>query len=437
MLPRLTNAILENFIVVLLAIFMLLMPYCLYQSSYILVLVCVLSVVYRLFNRNTMMLCSPCCQQMIWLFVPMLTIFALHLIGMLYSPLPPKESWKSTEKVLSFLAFPTIFLLLGTNFFTPKRLRALVATFCALCLWIVVVYIVGFCRAVLTHPELRVIYEQHQWKDMLNTFLTNPTHYTNYSKFFIIHHTIQVWYMLTAMSVVVYTWVVYPQWYKLWYAKIPAVLLLILYAGVGVILAMSKMGWLMFGVWILLVLYFLWRRKCYGVAIGGSVLMLSMTVFLFVRMTTLSDLADKTYRIFRGHIIEKKSQEEVESDGSVTPRLIIWEKAVNGIKDKPLIGWGTAGEKAVIEEFNGNPHNQWLLYGLRFGILGILALVWLWWNAFRLAYRKASYLLFLFLFVAFGFMLTDRMLEYQPAVTFYGLFYGLFAVHAFNSSKSL
>ena len=429
MTPRLTNAILENSIVVLLSIFISLMPYGLHQSSYVLALACVLSVVYRLIKGKTSMFGSFLRQEMFGLYIPMLMILVLHIIGMLYSPLPPKESWKATEQVLSFLAFPVMFLLLGQDFFTLKRLKFFAIVLCALCFWIVVVYITGFCRAVAAYPELKTLYQQHHFFDLLNAFLANADYFVGYSRFFILHHTIQAWYMLTAMGVVVYTWVAYPQWYKAWYVKTAVALLLLLYAGVGVVLAASKMGWLMFGLWILLVLYFLWRRKCYGLAIGGLVLILGMTVFLFARMSTLSYLADRTYHIFKERVIEQKSQEEVAYDGSVSPRLMLWKKAVDGVKAKPWFGWGTGGEKAVIEEYGGNPHNQWLLYGLRFGVIGFLALAWLWWAGFRLAYQKKNYLLFLFLFLSFCFMFTDRMLEYQPGVTFFCMYYGLLVLY--------
>ena len=434
MTHRLTNAILANSIVVLLAVFILMSPYRMPLSSYVVALACVLSIVYRVLNKKTDSFGSPRWKTFAWLFVPMLAIFGLHLIGMCYTPLP-KEGWKIIETYLAFLAFPAIFLLLGPDFFTSKRLKALAVTFCSLCLLIIVVYLTVFYRAVSTHLDLKMLYEQGQWIELFNAFLRDPFYfigYNDYNKFLLLHHTIQAWCMLMAMSVVVYTWVVYPAWYKAWYVKTAAVLLLLLYAGVGVVMAASKMGWLMFGIWILLVLYFLWRRKCYGLAIGGIVLMLGMTTVLFVRMSTLSYIADKTYYTFKSRVIEQKSQEDVGWDDSVSPRLQMWKDAVSGIKSKPWFGWGTAGERMVITIHNGNPHNQWLLYGLRFGLLGILALAWLWWSGFRLAYLKRNYLLFLFLLLAFGFILTDRMLEFRPLC----LFWGLFAVYAFNGEAA-
>ncbi len=432
---RLVNAVLENSIVVLLAVFILMSPYRMPISSYFVALACVLSIVYRVMNKKNDSFLSPRWKAFAWLFVPMLTIFVLHLIGMCYTPLP-KEGWRIMETYLAFLAFPAIFLLLGPDFFTSRRLKAFAITFCSLCLLIIVVYLTVFYRAVSTHQDLKTLYEQRHWIELFNAFLGNPFYFVvvnEYTKFILLHHTIQAWCMLMAMSIVVYTWVVYPTWYKAWYVKTLAALLLLLYAGVGVVMAASKMGWLMFGIWILLVLYFLWRRKRYGLALGGLALMLGMSAFLFVHMSSLSYLADKTYRTFKERVIEQKSQEMVGWEGSVTPRLQMWKDAAGGIKAKPWLGWGTAGEREVITIHNGNPHNQWLLYGLRFGVLGILVLAWLWWSGFQLAYVQKNYLLFLFLILAFGFILTDRMLEFRPLC----LFWGLFAVYAFNSSKSL
>ncbi|MDE5735886.1 MAG: hypothetical protein K2H65_02265, partial [Bacteroidales bacterium] len=68
----------------------------------------------------------------------------------------------------------------------------------------------------------------------------------------------------------------------------------------------------------------------------------------------------------------------------------------------------------------------WLLDGIRFGMIGILALAWLFVVGFRQSYKSKNGLLAMFMFLTFCFSLTDRNLDWKIGLIFFGLMYGLF-----------
>lgn len=436
-----TKTIFENALTGLLISFVILVPYTLHLSSYIIAAIGVFALGYRICFGKFTEFNTPTWQRYAWLFVPMAAIYLLDLIGMLYSPVP-KEGGAILERNLSFVAFPLIFLLLGPKFFTPQRLKIFALTFCFACLILVSFFFVNFGLALSTNDYLKSLLSQHQWGTLISTFAACPYCYLqNFAHFHIPHHTFQVWYILIALNIIVYTSVAYPTWYKPLYRRIARVLLILLYIGVGIVLAMSKMGWIVFAFWCLLILIFLLWKKKYKTVASGSVLLLSVVFALCLFTPHISLLAGKTYRVFSNQVLNQNEQPETERDGSVYPRVQLWKEAVQGIREKPLFGWGTAGEKVVLHPDRyglagliQDPHNQWLLFGIRFGWMGILTFAWLWFIGFRQAYRAKDYLLFLFLMVSLCFTATDRTLDIQQGITFFCLAYGLFMAFSQNSS---
>ena len=432
------KTILENALTVLLMIFVILVPYTLHLSSYIIAAIGVLALGYRIAFGKFTEFNTPAWKRFAWFFAPMAVIYLLDLIGMFYTPVP-KEGGIILERNLSFIAFPVIFLLLGLKFFTPQRLKVFALTFCFACLILVSFFFINFGLALSTNDYLKSLQAQHQWGTLISSFAAYPHDYLQQvASFHVPHHTFQAWYILIAMSIMVYTAVVYPAWYKPLYRKIAGVLLMLLYIGVGIVLAMSKMGWLVFGFWCLLILIFLLGKKQYKTVVGGSALLLSVVLALYLFTPHINQLAGRAYRVFSNQIVNPNGQSATERDGSVYPRVQLWKEAVRGIQEKPLFGWGTAGEKVVLHpdrhglgDLIQDPHNQWLLLGIRFGVMGILAFAWLWFAGFRQAYRSKDYLLFLFLMVSLCFTMTDRTLDIQQGITFFCLAYGLFMAFSF------
>lgn len=85
-------------------------------------------------------------------------------------------------------------------------------------------------------------------------------------------------------------------------------------------------------------------------------------------------------------------------DTSIGLRMDFYKNSLELIKKNPIIGVGTGGfEKAYTAEVLGkntptpaNPHNQYLLTGVQTGLVGLMALLCLFWIAWREAKRLPS-----------------------------------------------
>ncbi len=438
--PMLANSLryksfLESAILSVTGLFILSAPYNWLFSSYLIAGIGVLSLAYGLSGGSAPVVRNIRWRRFAWCFAPLVCLYLLALIGMLYTPDP--KAGAVLEKNLSFIVFPAIFLLLGPEFFTLKRLKTLGIVFYISCLCIIILFLIYLVLA-LHHPDLKPAYEAHAWFDLLNIFSQNPAAYmTETHPRFWVHHTFQVWYMLVAMSMIVYTWVVYQDWYKSWYKKVLNIILLLIFIFFGIFLSLSKMGYLTFALWCIPTLAFLIYKRfsiiasicIIGLLIGGGWL-------VFHHAPEKKQVVSNTYRLIATNIFGKETDEKTYHDGSVIPRLALWREAAGLIKEKPLFGWGTGAEKCVMHpdqygfpnlQDDPHPHNQWLLYGIRFGLTGILALGWLFFVGFKLAYRTRNGLLAIFMFLTFCFSLTDRNLDFKIGIIFFGLLYGLFA----------
>ncbi len=122
----------------------------------------------------------------------------------------------------------------------------------------------------------------------------------------------------------------------------------------------------------------------------------------------------------------------------VTLRMAIWESSLEKILDNWIIGYGTGSEQKALNEaytsknfkigllLSYNPHNQWLAYCLRFGvIMTILVSFLLLYVPFKMGFRK-NYLFFLFLGIIFLNSMTEVIFSTQKGIVFFSFFYSFF-----------
>ena len=413
---------------------MLSAPYHWLLSSYLIAGIGVCSLIYGLCFGSIAVFKDMQWRRYAWCFVPMVCLYLLALVGMLYTPSP--KAGAVLEKDLSFIVFPAIFLLLGPGFFTLERMKALGIVFYAACLLIIIIFI-GLLTGAVHHSGLQTAYAEHRWFELLNLFSQNPIYYIGegYASHFIVHHTFQVLYMLMAMSMIIYTWTVHPEWYQAWYKKALNILLIFVFLFFGIFLSLSKMGYLTFCLWCIPTLGFLiYKRLSVLSAVGIVVLLIGSFSLLFAIFPEKMQMVSHTYHSIATNMFHKETGSTVPWDGSVMPRLLLWQESVEVIKEKPVFGWGTGAEREVLHpaqyglaylQGDPHPHNQWLLYGIRFGLVGILMLAWLFFVGFRYAYKTRNGLLAILLFLTFCFSLTDRNLDWKIGIIFFGLMYGL------------
>lgn len=423
---------------VLLGVFILCLPYYWHQSSYILGAVCVLALCDRLFFLKFSTFKTQAWQRYAWTFLPMFTLFILDLVGMLYTPVPLEGAIR-LEKHLSFLAFPLLFTLLGPDFFNLKRLKGLGIVFYANCLFLTFMFVCVLLDGSF-HTRVRAEAIQNILPAFLHPILLSPTWSIIVSRchFFLLHHAYQAWLMITAMNLISVTWILYPQWYKAWYLKVTNILLLLIFSCIGILMSDAHIGVVALILWCISTFGLLLLKHYYKTAIGGLAVALCIMSICMIGFPVLWQHAKHASNsvvdlIITNDEISNANNTTEQYDSSVHARLLMWEEALDCFKQKPLFGHGSAGEKNPellknhknLNLYKGNTHNDWLLYLIRFGIVGLIFLATVWIVGFRYAYLTNNPLLFLFLLFALVFTQTECWLNCQIGITFFCLAYGL------------
>lgn len=122
--------------------------------------------------------------------------------------------------------------------------------------------------------------------------------------------------------------------------------------------------------------------------------------------------------------------------GSVPQRIEAWKISVKAIKEQPWLGTGTGDVKDVfLQTLNKEEspirgilirsHNQYLSFGMAFGIVGLTIILFSFlYPLFKLPKRHILYYIFLLIFMIS--MFTDDPLERQDGVCFFAVFNSLF-----------
>lgn len=161
-------------------------------------------------------------------------------------------------------------------------------------------------------------------------------------------------------------------------------ILLLCFAFILIILINSKAAILTLG--IVLILYFLKillfdkKGKAFlFLSISMIIIFLSL-VFFFPKPVDRISLAYESLK-------NKDNITTAEDTNGTRLRLMIWEEALDLVKEKPILGYGTGSSKSILtekykqkgmsfaEKGKYNAHNQFLQSGIENGILGIISLL--------------------------------------------------------------
>ncbi len=184
----------------------------------------------------------------------------------------------------------------------------------------------------------------------------------------------------------------------------------------GQVLALAMLALLMFQ---------LWRWK--GVLVGALVAVLLITGVWF-------GSAQFQQRIHVG-ANDLQQYQEGESRNSLGARLDFWSNSLKIIQDAPLTGHGTASLKPVYPAYasvNGwltdNPHNEFLMVMIQWGVLALFVLLALfiaaWRASGRLAPEAAAMMRGVLLAYGLGSLFNSLLLDHREGMMF-ALFVGL------------
>ena len=137
-------------------------------------------------------------------------------------------------------------------------------------------------------------------------------------------------------------------------------------------------------------------------------------------------------------IMQQSDPIDPTSVESTAERVLVWEQAIELIKEHPLLGVGTGDvkdalvEKYVLSGLEGveseklNAHNQFLQSFAALGLFGFLSLALGLLLPAVMAIKRGNSVFFIFIVIIIINALTESILEVQAGVVFYAFFNSFF-----------
>lgn len=179
---------------------------------------------------------------------------------------------------------------------------------------------------------------------------------------------------------------------------------------------------------ILIMLYYIvgWvrRERKFG---AGIISLIAICLFFVVMYKNVEYVAQRVDEF--GSIFNRQNNESDESSGI---RLKIWSQAVDAIRNKTIIGYGTGDVKDVLiarykshgllhaAEKKYNAHNQFLQILISSGIVGLVLFF-----LSGILGSQSNQLFIIFIIISYIYMSVESMLENQAGTIFFGLFYSM------------
>ncbi len=131
-----------------------------------------------------------------------------------------------------------------------------------------------------------------------------------------------------------------------------------------------------------------------------------------------------------------------------TNRIVIWKNSLELIQQSPLIGFGTGDvEDELIATYKKNKelwrmqffnsHNQYLDYQLRYGIPGLLVLIFLLVYLFRFAWTQNDYLYLSFLLIFILGFLSENLIQRHWGIVLFAFFNSLFYYRNYHEEREI
>jgi O-antigen ligase len=333
-----------------------------------------------------------------WFYV-MITFFMIHVLGVFYS-VNKHEAGTAIEIKLSFLAFPLLFF---SHKFNANNLLKVITTFVSSCFLVCV-----FCL-------FRAFY-LHFFEDI------DAFYYSSFS--FFLHPSYFSMYLLTSLSIVLL-------YYKSWLPHLKNLLTKIILIStifiICIFLSASKIGLLTFFI-LIPILGCIWLYR------NGYVKWIFISLFaLFILLFLVFKFVPGPMERVKVALSVTQSNHEIDKTAteSTAVRMLIWEQAVQIIKQNPIIGTspGDAND-ALYDAYakNGmtgaydkklNAHNQFFQTFIGTGFIGFSVLLIITLGVIFYGIIKKNYFLSIFGFIITLNFLVESMLQTQAGVIFY------------------
>ena len=158
-------------------------------------------------------------------------------------------------------------------------------------------------------------------------------------------------------------------------------------------------------------------------AIGLGVLAVVILITTLSYFPSVANRIESSYKYATGQY--SINLEKTESTAS---RILMWQTAIDLIKEKPLLGYGTGDIKDVLAQKNKekgnvdvaqrkmNAHNQFLNSWVAIGLFGFLFLVFIFLLPFIFAPQEEGFIHRLIIFILFASLVAESFLETQAGI---------------------
>ena len=388
----------EGFFILVIAAFLLIMPFALKTISLLIALMVGIAT-YHLLTKTRKFNSSN-------LLIGFVLFYLLHLIGVLFSS-NRNEAWFDLEVKMSFFIFPFIIMV---EWELIKKYKTQILLFFVIS--VLLVMLIDWTIAIFNYIEISDI--KVFYYEKLSAFM-HPSYFGMYINFSII---------------IIFTFVQNGLLKKKW------------------IWGIVILGSLVF-------LYFLSSRTdiIVGFLLGLIMLIVDTKyfpskwmkmVFILIFVFFVVFTKNERFRQLDSHSLFVK-EINLNTISSVSTRVLLWDSALDIIKENFWFGVGTGDVKDRLSAQNlqngyekvsnipFNTHNEYLEVFIKFGLLGFLIFAALLFIPFYLALRNKDLLGFGFMLITTLNFLTESMLNRQAGVLFFMFFYSILIID--NTTK--
>lgn len=342
------------------------------------------------------------------LFISFISFYILHAVGFIYS-VNKHEAGLLMERKLSLIVFPVI--LFQATKFSASEIRQILLSFVFSCL---TVCVLCFSKAFASYKL---------------TQSTDAFYYHDLSKLAGMHAAYLSLYLCFSIAILLFVYYKESRSFGVFRN-------LIYYGGIAflatTIIALSSRAQIVLMA-IGLLCYVIIRFELYTSKIklaGGTIVL----VCVFIGVILLSPRVRERFKAainYKGEFAMSKKWGEQQM------RFMIWDSALELIKEKPVFGTGTGdvqdelqfvyikNERVSLTYFANtrfNAHNQFLESTIALGFIGLLIFGWGIIVAIKKAYKSKNALFFVFITLFIVSCLTESMLERQNGIVFFAFF---------------
>ena len=370
--------------------------------------------------------CSKISKWKILFFTPF-SFFLLHLVGLVYSE-NPILGLSYVERSLSFFLAPVILLFTtqeNIEYLKKSLSKGLIAgSLISILILITLNLYHYFYNQKFFHIGTDLFDYYHTYLKFTEPLNQHPTY-------------LGVYYL---MAIVLVGDVVQRKYFRYF---------IIATFGLGFLFLNSR---IIFAMLFLVVFYYFVKMIKNMIVERRYLKLFYISIIFLIGFTIIVQVISKSYigsRIKNIYDFELSSDTKVKfnSHSSSNPRMARYISAVKLIKKKPLLGYGTTGEKIKLKQQfiedglgiaakqNYNSHNQYLGFTVRYGVVGLVFLIFFFCSNFYLAWSvKDKHYLFLVTLVA-SICLVENYFDRNFGITFSAVFFTIFSYQILKKEK--